>query len=191
MVGVASTASGTITNTAVVNGNQPDPNLANNTASVSTQIDVPVIPQSIADVGIVKTAASTVTVGSNLTYTLVVTNYTLASDSNPTGDATGVTVVDTLPAGFSYISASSQYSPMISGNTLTLNVGTLTPEGTSGDSATITIVGEVTAAAANTITNTATVSSIEQDLNQSNNTSKWTTTVLRQMVPSKWYYLSW
>ena len=89
----------------------------------------------------------------------------------PDGDATGVTVVDTLPAGFSYISASSQYSATISGNTLTLNLGTLTPEGTSGDSATITIVGEVTAAAANTITNTATVSSIEQDVNPSNNTS--------------------
>ena len=46
MVAVAATASGTITNTATVGGNQPDPNLANNTASASTQINVPVIAMS-------------------------------------------------------------------------------------------------------------------------------------------------
>ena len=42
LVDVASTASNTITNTAKVSGNQPDPNLANNTASATTQVNVPV-----------------------------------------------------------------------------------------------------------------------------------------------------
>ncbi|MGA2255054.1 MAG: hypothetical protein ABSG53_10360, partial [Thermoguttaceae bacterium] len=112
---------------------------------------------------------------------------TLPSDSNPTGDATGVTVVDTLPAGFAYISASGQNSLTISGNTLTLTLGTLASEASD----TITIVGQVTAAAASTITNTATVSGNEQDSNPSNNTSSVTTTVDRPAAPSKWYYLTW
>ena len=102
VVGVASTATGTITNTATVSGNQPDPNLANNTASVTTQIDPPIIEQVFTDLGIVKTAPpDPVSVGSNLTYTLTVTNNSLTT-------ATGVTVVDTLPAGFTYLSASGQ-----------------------------------------------------------------------------------
>ena len=68
---------------------------------------------------IVKTAQpNPVTVGSDLTYTLVVSNNSLTP-------ATDVTIVDTLPAGFTYFSASGQISATISGNTLTLNLGTL------------------------------------------------------------------
>ncbi len=179
VVVVASTATGTITNTATVSGNQPDPNLANNTASVTTQIDVPIIERATTDLKIVKTAnPNPVTVGNALAYTLVVSNNSLTT-------ATGVTVVDTLPTGFSYSWAVGQNSATIVGNTLTLNLSDLAPQA----SETITIGGVVTAAAASTITNTATVSSDEPDANPADNTSSVVTTVIRPVAPSKHFAL--
>ncbi len=91
-------------------------------------------------------------VGSGLTYTLVVSNNSLTP-------ATNVTIVDTLPVGFTYSWAVGQISATIAGNILTLNLGTLAKNATD----TITIGGTVTAAAAATITNTATVSSDDRD----------------------------
>ncbi|MEI8375696.1 MAG: SpaA isopeptide-forming pilin-related protein [Planctomycetota bacterium] len=177
VVDVASTTSGTIINTAVVSGNEPDPNLANNTASVSTRVDVPIIPLATTDLKIVKTASpNPVTIGSNLTYTLIVSN-------NSDTTATFVTVVDTLPVGFAYLSASTSGSPSSYNNgvftTLTWNLGSMAPQA----SETITIVGTVTAAAASTITNTAVVSSHEKDGNEADNTSSVVTTVIRPVAP--------
>ena len=179
VVGVASTATGTITNTASVSGNQIDPNPANNTATVTTQIDPPIIEQVFTDLGIVKSAPLTVSVGSNLTYTLTVTNYSLTT-------ATGVTIVDTLPAGFTYLSASGETSFSLVGNTLTLNLPNLAGQDASE---TVTVLGKVTAAAASTITNTATVGGAQADNNLSNNTSSVMTTVLRPLGPSKYFYI--
>jgi large repetitive protein len=182
IVTVGSTVTGTITNTAVVSGNQADPNLANNTATVSTQVNAPVHQQSYTDLKIVKTAQpNPVSVGATLTYTLVVSNNSLTT-------ATGVTVVDTLPAGFVYVSSSGQalVHSSLSGNTLTLNLGTLTSQGVD----TITIVGTVTAAAATTITNTATVSSDQPDANPADNTSSVMTSVNPGVQSSKYYFIS-
>ena len=78
---------GSITNTVTVTGNQPDPNLSNNTSTVTTQVS-----QSV-DLALVKTASpNPVKAGQQLTYTLTATN-------NGPSNATGVTIVDTLPAG--------------------------------------------------------------------------------------------
>ena len=101
--------------------------------------------------------------------------------NNSLTPATNVTVVDTLPAGFSYLSASGDISATPSGNTLTLDLGTMAKDSTD----TITIVGEVTAAAGDTITNTATVSSDDMDPNRNlpNYTSSVVTTVLRPLAP--------
>ena len=105
VVNVASTTLGTITNTATVIGNQPDPNMANNTASASTLVTAPVIPVSADALIITKAVNLTqVTTGSDLTYTVTVTNGSLAQ-------VTGVTAADPLPAGFTYLSSSIQYSP--------------------------------------------------------------------------------
>jgi large repetitive protein len=170
VVTVGSSVVGTIINTAVVSGNQPDPNLANNTASAMTQVNQPVHQQAFTDLKIVKTAQpNPVSVGNQLTYTLVVSNNSLTT-------ATGVTVVDTLPVGFSYLSATgpSLVQSSLAGNTLTLNLGTLTFQASD----TITILGTVTSAAASTITNTATVSSNEPDANPADNRATVTTTVI-------------
>ena len=150
VVDVASTASGIITNTATVSGNQPDPNLANNTATVSTTVAAAVLPQGTG-LSIVKTASpNPVICGTCLTYTLAVTNDTQATE-------TGVTVVDALPAGFRYFWATGDTSATLSGSTLTLDLGNLAAEATD----TITVVGVVTATSAGTLTNTATATDSE------------------------------
>jgi large repetitive protein len=179
VVVVRPATTGAVTNTATVSGNEPDPNLTNNTASVSTQIDVPIIPQAFPDLKIVKSATpNPVSVGSNLTYTLVVSNNSLTT-------ATGVTVVDTLPTGFAYFWATGQSAASISGSILTLSLGTLAPNA----SVTITIGGVVTSAAASTLTNTATVNGNEQDANTQDNTASVVTNVVAWVAPSKVFAL--
>jgi len=106
-----------------------------------------------------------VTVGNNLTYTIVVTN-------NGPETATGVTLTDTLPAGVIYVAATSTLGTCSrAGSTVTCNIGTLY----NASSATVTII--VTPTTAGTITNTATVTCNETDTNTGNNTATATTTV--------------
>ena len=56
-----------------------------------------------ADLSLVKSAPATVVAGQQLTYTLTATN-------NGPSNATGVSIIDTLPSGTSYQSASGQNS---------------------------------------------------------------------------------
>ena len=107
-----------------------------------------------------------VSVGQNLTYTMTVTN-------NGPNDSSGSTVVDTLPAGVTYVSSSGGTFDLGT-NTVTFNDGPLA----NGSSTTLTIVVQPTSAVAGTmITNTATVTSNEGDPNPNNNTATVTTTV--------------
>jgi uncharacterized repeat protein (TIGR01451 family) len=179
IVTVAASATGSVTNTVTVGADQADPNLGNNTSSVTTPISVPVIPQATTDLRIVKSAQpNPVNVGGTLTYTLVVTNNSLTT-------ATGVKVVDTLPTGFTYQTENGAATVTIVGNTLTLTLGSLPAQGMD----TITVTGIVTSAAASTITNTAVVSSIEPDGNPADNTSTVITTVVHPGVPSKFWFI--
>ncbi|MEI8374397.1 MAG: DUF11 domain-containing protein, partial [Planctomycetota bacterium] len=186
---VSPSASGNLVNTATVSApaGTTDVNPANNSASISTPIDVPVVPTDFPEMKIVKTATpNPVTVGSGLTYSLVVSNHSLTT-------ATGVTVVDTLPTGFAYLSASGQNSATISGNILTLYLGTLGKEGSGTDTVMITVMGQVTTAAASTITNTAVVFSDNMDPNA--NPADFTSSVVTSVVhllalpPTKYWYL--
>jgi uncharacterized repeat protein (TIGR01451 family) len=157
---VSSTTPGTATNTATIEGNEPDPNTANNTAS-ATNIWCACAPS--ADLSITKTAPATATTSSPLTYTIV------ATDNGP-GPATGVTVTDTLPAGVSFVSASSGCTDI--GGTVVCNVGNLG----FGASATITI-NATAPSTAGSVTNTATVKGNANDPNPANNTASASTTV--------------
>ena len=79
-------ASGQITNTATVGGNQPDPTPGNNEDEEPTTVE----PE--ADLAVVKSDnPDPVVAGETLTYTLVARN-------NGPSAATGVRVTDTLPA---------------------------------------------------------------------------------------------
>jgi uncharacterized repeat protein (TIGR01451 family) len=110
-----------------------------------------------ADVAITKTVSpDPVVVGSNLTYTIVVTNL------GP-GPATGVVVTDVWPSGLTFVSMSSGCSAL--NNVVTCNLGTLA----SGASTTLTIVANATVA--QIITNTASVASVGFDPNPVNNTA--------------------
>ena len=83
---------GSLTNSATVSSPTPDPNLGNNTSTAVTTVT------ASADLSIVKTGPATVTAARRVSYSLVVAN------AGPS-DAASVSVVDTLPAGVTFVSA--------------------------------------------------------------------------------------
>lgn len=102
-----------------------------------------------ADLSLSKSVSnSNPTNGALLAYTLTVTS---AARPASTATATGITVQDSLPAGFSFVSASG--TGTYNSGTGVWSVGSLAP----GASASITISGTVTAAAG-TVTNVAQIS---------------------------------
>ena len=156
---VIPTATGTITNTASVSGNEPDPDSSNNTVAQTTFV-------SGADLSIAKTDdPDPVLVGDTLTYTLTVTN-------NGPAVSTGVTTTDVLPSSVVFVSVTSTAGACAeSGGVVTCSLGGLAV----GDAVTSTIV--VIPTAAGTITNAASVSGNEPDPDSSNNSVTQTTFV--------------
>src|SRR3984893_13114343 len=156
-VAVSQAATSPLTNTATVAGGG-ELNTANDSASDSTTI------VSVADVAVAKIASSgTVTVGSNVTFTVTVTN-------NGPSDATGAQVTDLLPAGLTFVSATPSQGTYISG-TGVWNIGAIG----SGASVTLSLIATVTATGS--LTNTATkTAENETDPNLSNDTASVTIT---------------
>jgi uncharacterized repeat protein (TIGR01451 family) len=160
------TAPGTvISNTAIVSATPTDPNTANNTATSTTVVASP----TQSDVAIAKKAApEPVDQGTNLTYTLQVTN-------NGPAVATGVSVSDPLPTQVTYVSVSTtqgtctQAAGTVSCNLNSISVGGLVV---------ITInVTATTFSSSSLATNTATVSSTSSDPNLTNNSSTAVSTI--------------
>ena len=110
---------------------------ATDSAEATTTVVQPVL-------ALTKSGPATALLNANFDYTITVTN-------NGDGDATGATVVDTLPAGLTYVS--SDPAGAASGSTVTWNVGELAPD----DSATVTLTVRGTAGGAKV--NVATASS--------------------------------
>ena len=103
------------------------------------------LPANYADLSLTKSVSSAApATGSSISYTLAVTN---ASGSPAT--ATGVTVLDTLPAGFSFTSATGFGS--YNSTTGVWTVGSVPP----GATRTLTISGTVNATSGATILNSA------------------------------------
>ena len=88
-----------------------------------------------------KTGPATALLNAEFDYTITVTN-------NGDGEATGTSVVDTLPAGLEYVS--SDPAGTASGSTVTWNVGTLDPDGSS--TITLTVKGTTGGAKENVAT---------------------------------------
>uniref|UniRef100_UPI0005945613 DUF11 domain-containing protein n=1 Tax=Gorillibacterium massiliense TaxID=1280390 RepID=UPI0005945613 len=150
------------TNTATIShADQLDPNTVNNTSSAT------VTPQQ-ADLIITNTVSSaTLNVGDTITFTVTVAN-------NGPDSATGVTVTDLLPAGLTFVSATSSQGSYNSA-TGAWTVGTVTP----ASAASLTLQATVVSPTAKT--NTATISHADQfDPNPGNNTSSATVTVAPQ-----------
>jgi len=157
-------APGSVNETATATTSSGDSNTANNSATASTTIDP--AGSAAADLAVTKTAAASGTVGSDLTYTITVTN------DSATNTATASTLTDALPLGLTFVSATSTAgSVSASGGIVTANLGDLAP----GASDTITLVGLPTVAG--TLTNTAVASTTAGDTNVANNTATATTLI--------------
>jgi uncharacterized repeat protein (TIGR01451 family) len=163
VVQVGAAAGASITDSVSVGTIDGDPNPNNNSASTTTSVS------ATADTAVSFNAtAPVVLAGSNLTYSVVVTN----DGQSP---ATGVTLTDTLPTGVTLVSAADSL-----GNTLTLSGSTVTDAIgglASGASVTVTIVITTSASNVPSITDTASVASNETDPNTTNNTASVTTIV--------------
>ncbi len=157
---VTPATAGTLENAVTAAADEPDPNSANNAASV-TKLVAPA-----ADLGVTQVdSADPVLVGARLVYTVSVTNH------GPSA-ATGVTLVDTLPAGVLLVSATpSQGTCGESGGVVTCALGSL-----DGGAATVTVV--VTPTQVGVITNTAAVAAAEYDANPANNSTAQSTSIL-------------
>jgi uncharacterized repeat protein (TIGR01451 family) len=160
---VSASATGSLSNTATVAvpGGGIDPNSANNS---NTDTDA-LAPE--ANLSIVKTdSPDPVPPGGALAYALAITNAGLS-------DAATVTVVDTLPAGVTFVSSTpGPPTCVFAGATLTCGLGTLAAAG----SASVTIATTVNAPGG-VLVNTATVSGATPDPDPSNNSASATTFV--------------
>ncbi|MGZ0712148.1 LPXTG cell wall anchor domain-containing protein (plasmid) [Coraliomargarita sp. W4R53] len=165
---------GAVTNTASVTSPtaevSPDPHSNTDDATVDLTRAV--------DVSIVKShEAESVRIGDELTFDMAVRNEGPST-------ATQVTVVDTIPAGLTYVDAAQTdpawtvtAQPVDSeGKTVVTAVlaAALEPD---ADAPRLALTVEVTAVAYDTVTNVATVSSIEADEEPGNNTSEDTVIV--------------
>ncbi|THG31343.1 DUF11 domain-containing protein [Glaciibacter flavus] len=161
---VASNGSQPITNSASVKSTTNDPELANNTAEVTTRVE------QQAALSIVKTAdTDPIVAGSTAGYTIAVTN------SGPS-DAAGVVVADLLDPAIAFRAGDSDPSctPGATGPSCTL--GTVP----AGQTVTVRVAGILSAASTITaLTNTASVTSETTDPDPGDNSSTISTAVVR------------
>ena len=146
-------AGGPYLNSASVTATTQDPNPNNNNASAGTT------PVAQADLQVAKTVDNGApNVGSNVTFTITVTN-------NGPSSAANVQVTDVLPAGYTFVSATPSIGSYNAGTGAWTGIGTLA----TGGSATLTITATVLASGP--YLNTATGTSTTPDPNPNNNTA--------------------
>ena len=149
-------AGGSVANTATVTTSTTDPDTGDNSATATTTIT------KSADVAIAMTGPSSAAAGSNLVYTVTVTN-------NGPSDAANVGVADLTPAGLTFVSNSGACA-----TPYPCSLGTIAP----GASAVVTTTMAVTAGFVGpSVSNTATVTSATSDPSSANNSANVTTSV--------------
>jgi uncharacterized repeat protein (TIGR01451 family) len=163
-------AGATLTNTANVSSTTTDPDPTNSSASTTATVS----PE--ADLSVSKSGSPpSVVSGSNITYTISVTN-------NGPSDSSSVSFSDVVPANTTLVSQSQTAGPAFTCSTppaggtgtTTCTIATLP----NGLGATFSIVVNVDAgASAGTITNTANVTSATPDANAGNDSASATTAV--------------
>ncbi|HEY2149317.1 MAG TPA: DUF11 domain-containing protein, partial [Vicinamibacterales bacterium] len=172
--GVVTAASGaTINNTAAVAGTRSAQNF--NTTTTATTLVSGGSGAPLPDLTIAKTGPTSVVVSSPMTYTLTVNNI-------GTANATGVKVVDTVPAGVTGITASgtSLFVCGVAGQVVTCDGGAVN----QGANATITI-NATSPSSTGSITNTAVVDpdNTIPESNELNNTSALVNTTITSSGP--------
>lgn len=108
-------------------------------------------------------------------------SYTLAYGNSGSGIASAVQLVDTLPAGLTFVSASPAPASQ-SGQTLTWNLGTLTAGQSGSITVTVRAPASIGAAKSQAITNTATISTGTPGDPPGNNTSTSTSQIVRPEI---------
>src|SRR5207245_38377 len=123
-----------------------------------------------ADLSVSKSAPATANAGTDITYTITVTNHGPSTSS-------GGTVSDSLPAGTTFVSASAGCAGT---TTVVCTFGALAASGPSS-SASFSITVHIDPSATGAIDNTATVSATNaaEDGNAANNSSTATTNAVR------------
>jgi uncharacterized repeat protein (TIGR01451 family) len=145
---------------ASVGASSPDPNAANNSATVTGSI---VNTNTNADLAVAVSGPASASEGNTVTYNITVTN------SGPSS-APGVTLTDALPSNLTYTSATaSQGTFRVSGGVVTFSAATMAFGGTFTASVTALVAED------GSTSDTATVSSSNPDPNPANNNASATT----------------
>lgn len=153
-------ATGNFTNTATATANENDPVLTNNTSSATTT------PWPLADVGVTKVVNNTTpNVGTDVIFTIQATN-------NGPSMATGTTVSDLLPSGYTYVSHTVTTGTYNTSNGL-WTIGNLN----NGQTETMTITATVNTTG--NYVNTAIIDANENDTNTSNTQASASTTPVK------------
>jgi uncharacterized repeat protein (TIGR01451 family) len=158
--------------TAATGGDCPGSGTVNNTGSVTSSNDgsgvasASTCVQALVDLSITKSGSpAEQTLGeANITWTIVVKN------NGPDAD-TGVTITDPMPAGNTFVSATTTQGACTGGAVLTCNIGPMA----TGASVTITLVTKPSVAG-NQV-NTVTVTGNRPETNTANNTASATVLV--------------
>lgn len=152
---------GTLSSSATVVSQVPDPDNTNNTATATTTVLTP------ADLDIAITdSPDPVAAGGAVTYAITVHN------SGP-GDSTGVSVLDHLASGVTFVSATGTgWSCSAVQQDVTCLKATLAAAASSAITMTVTAPGS-----GGTLTNAVSVSAMTPDGNQANNTASTSTTI--------------
>jgi uncharacterized repeat protein (TIGR01451 family) len=125
---------------------------------------------TLVDLGLTMTRNGAFVAGATGSYTLSIYNYGPGTENGP------ITLVDTLPAGVTYVSATgTRWSCSASGQVVTCKYYGLFTINTPLPDVTLTVLPT----AVGTITNTASMSGVDYDTNTANNAASDTTTVTR------------
>ena len=161
-VNAAAAAGTSIVNSADVTSQTTDPLASNNATATSVLVEI----TGDADLSLsMKASPTPVFISSNLTYTIQIQDLGLANTANGT-------LTDTIPAGTTFVSASTTQGSCSGSSTVTCTLGAIT-RGT-----TITVAITVTTPASpTTLTNTSSVTSSTTDPVAANNSATVLTVV--------------
>jgi uncharacterized repeat protein (TIGR01451 family) len=170
-VDIASSATGTISNTAVVTSETADPVISNNSAT-----DVATLAFS-ADLSITKSHTGDFTAGLDGTYTIDF------HDAGPSDSGTGVLIADTLPSGESFVGAAGTgWTCTAVRQSVTCTLATSVA--ITADAPPLTLTVAVGSGAVGTLTNVAQVEGPNPDPDLGNNTASDPTTSDRSFALS-------
>lgn len=146
-----------ISNTATVTTESYETDFSDNTSTATTTVT------PLTDLAVTKSGPTAVTAGTNVTWTVTLTN-------NGPSTAANVSITDTLPAGTTYVSL-SQSGPAFSCSEAAGVISCTRPTLAPLEVTTFTVTAAVPLTATGSITNSAVATTTTEDSNSSNNSA--------------------